>query len=95
VAEHEAVPVVAPATNWHGEIVNKPKVPASLVKSTSPVGVKRVLDPEESVTVAVQVADDPVLTDAGWHDTVVVVACTVMGIVTMLLVLWLWLLSPL
>ena len=51
-------------------------------------------DPEESVTVAVQVVDDPVLTGAGWHDTVVVVACTVMGIVTMLLVLWLWLLSP-
>ena len=93
--EHEAVPVVAPATNWHGEPVKEPKVPASLVKSTSPVGVKRVLDPEESVTVAVQVVDDPVLTDAGWHDTVVVVACTVMGIVTMLLVLMLWLLSPL
>ena len=53
-----------------------------------------MLDPEESVTVAVQVVDDPALTGAGWHDTVVVVACTVMGIVTMLLVLWLWLLSP-
>jgi len=94
VAEHEAVPVVALAANWQAGTVKEPRVPASLVKSTAPVGVMRVPDPEESVTVAVQVVDDPVLTDAGWHETVVVVARTVTGIVTMLLVLWLWLLSP-
>jgi hypothetical protein len=50
-----------------------PKVPVLLlVKVTVPVGVIAPV-PEESATVAVHVEAAPVLTDAGLHETVVVV----------------------
>jgi hypothetical protein len=49
------------------------KVPVEFeVKVTVPVGVTAPV-PEESATVAVQVEAWPVLTDAGLHETVVVV----------------------
>ena len=43
------------------------------VNETKPCGVLAVLIPPTSVTVAVQVVADPVLTDDGVHDTEVVV----------------------
>src|SRR5438445_13288025 len=74
MTKHEAVPVVVvPPTSVHDEPVNEPRVPASLVKPTFPPGVTAVPSPEESVTVAVHVVADPVLTDAGRHVRVVAV----------------------
>jgi len=73
VTEHVAVPVVVPAVNVQGEVANVP-VPL-VVKPTVPVGGrdKPVLIGALSVTDAVQVVADPVLTDAGMHVRVVVV----------------------
>jgi hypothetical protein len=76
VTEHEAVPVVPPAANVQGEPVNEPRVPASLVKPTVPVGAsdgRPGLTGELSDTVAVHVVAVPELTDEGRHVTVVVV----------------------
>jgi|SRR5256712_3343762 len=71
VTEHKAVAVVT-ATNVH-EVANV-AVPL-VVKPTVPVGGrdKPVLIGALSVTDAVQVVADPVLTDAGMHVRVVVV----------------------
>jgi hypothetical protein len=53
--------------------VAETKVPVELVLNvTVPVGTTTPV-PEESATVAVQLVGDPVLTDAGRHETLVVV----------------------
>ena len=70
ITKHEAVPIVATASNVHGEVVNVP-VPL-VVKPTVPVGVIGV-PTSLSVTVAIHVVIDPVLRDDGLHATVVVV----------------------
>lgn len=61
MTKHEAVPDV-PATSAQGEVANVP-VPL-VVKLTVPPGTIAVGIPEESVTVAVHVPADPMLTDA-------------------------------
>jgi hypothetical protein len=53
--------------------VAETKVPVELVVNvTVPVGTTAPV-PDESATVAVQLVGDPVLTDAGRHETLVVV----------------------
>ena len=90
ITKHEAVPVVAATNNVHGEVVNVP-VPL-VVKSTVPVGTregKPWLTDEGSVTIAIHVVIDPMLTDAGRHVSVVVVGRTVaVRLVEPLLTAW-------
>ena len=65
---------MVPAARVHGDDMNV-TLPVGVVKvnETKPCGVLAVLIPPTSVTVAVQVVADPVLTDDGVHDTEVVV----------------------
>ncbi len=78
----ENVTVQLPLTNVHGLLV---KVPLGALKVTVPVGVEDVPG-EVSVTVAMQVVDEPVATVVGAQLTVVVVARL---LTTMLVVPWL------
>jgi hypothetical protein len=78
VTEHEAVPVVVPATRVQGEPVNEPRVPASLVKLTVPLGVIDV-PTSLSVTVAVHVVAVFTATDDGLQVIVVVVVLTILN----------------
>lgn len=91
VTKHEAVPVV-PGDSVQGDVANVPAPP--VVKSTVPVGVVAVPIPDESVTVAVHVEGEPVLTDEGRHDTVVLVART-LTVTPVAFVLASWVASPL
>ena len=77
VGTYDAVQVaVAPVpARVHGDPVNVPEVPALLVKLIVPVGVIAVPG-EVSVTVAVQVVDDPALTGEVQETLVVVVLAT-------------------
>ena len=66
----DAVPVVVVGASAHGEVVKVPV--ALLVKSTTWVGVMGGVTPDESVTVAVHVVEDPDVNVDGVHETVVV-----------------------
>ena|SRR2546425_12273788 len=75
VTEQVAVPAVVPAANVHGLPVNEAPVAMPVcVKVTEPVGVTTVPVVVESLTVAVQVLDWPVLMVVGVHTMLVVVA---------------------
>jgi len=78
----------------HGDDVNV-TTPVGVVKVnvTKPCGVLAGPIPLESVTVAVQVVADPVLTDDGVHDTEVVVG-RLFTVIVVLPVLPEWLVSP-
>lgn len=72
LAEHVAVPAVAPAARVHGLPVNEPVTPV-WANVTDPVGVTTVPAVVVSLTVAVQLVAWPVATADGLQTTLVVV----------------------